>query len=299
MHEMTSVENSRTRVGVVGIGLMGHGMAGSLLNAGFSVGVYNRNPEKCLPLQQRGAAVFETPAQLAEMSDFVIVMLSDDAAVGQVCSGDQGLLAGGRSGLIVMNSSTVLPATNQKLAARFAEREITLLDAPVTGSRPQAESGQLYFLVGGPESAFQAALPLFAAMGKGQIHLGPVGSGACAKLGNNLMGFINLCGIAEALELTSRFGLDPARFLEAVSHSGGRSAFSEGKGPKILREDWSPDFALQLAAKDLRLARTLADELQQQSPILHQAEEVFARASNMYGDRDVCSLVEWYRRSAK
>ena len=283
------------RLGVIGLGSMGSPMARSLLSAGYHVAVFNRSAEKCRVPQAQGATVADSITQLAAESDVLILMLADDKAVQEVTVGELGILAGGRAGLIVINCSTVHPRTNQDLAKKLWEHRIVLLDAPVTGSRPQAESSELYFLVGGCEDTYRRCIPLFDAMGRGHIHLGPVGAGACAKLGNNLMGFINLSGLVEALELVTRFGLAPEKFLEAIANSGGRSVFSEVKGPKILRSDWSADFALRLAAKDLRLARNLAEELHQLSPVLAQTTETFAQAAAVFGNDDVCSLIRWYR----
>lgn len=302
---MTSIANDKTnpvqpqRIGVIGMGMMGSPMACSLLRAGYAVQVFNRTPEKCCLAQSQGANVVDTVAKLASESEVVIIMLADDAAVEMVVTGEQGVLSSGREGLIVINCSTVHPRTNQQLAQLLSERNITLLDAPVTGSRPQAESGKLYFLVGGDDGAYRRCIPLLEAMGRGHIHLGPIGTGACAKLANNLMGFINLSGLVEALEIVTRFGVSPEKFLEALANSGGRSVFSEVKGPKILRADWSADFALKLAAKDLRLASALAKELRRQSPVLNQATQTFAQATTEFGNEDVCSLIRWYRQQAE
>lgn len=287
------------RIGVVGMGLMGSPMACTLMRAGYQVGVFNRTIDRCKIAETAGAKIFPTVAQLAAESEVLILMLADDAAVDAVITGCDGVIDGGKDGLIVLNCSTVHPRTNQRLARALSERNITLLDAPVTGSRPQAEAGQLYFLVGGDEATYRRCIPLLEAMGRGHIHLGPVGAGACAKLGNNLMAFINLSGTIEALEIAARFGLAPQKFLEVISNSGGRSAMSELKGPKILRADWSSDFALRLAAKDLRLARSLAEELRQPCPVLAQTAETFAQAATEFGDDDVCSLIRWYREQCE
>jgi 3-hydroxyisobutyrate dehydrogenase len=291
---MTNVATT-LRVGVIGLGLMGNGMAASLLRAGFPLAVWNRSPDKTAAAVALGARPAASIKQLASESDVAIIMVSDDGAVREVVHTDHGILAGSRTGLIVINCSTVHPATNQQLAEQTAARGIVWIEAPVTGSRQQAETGQLYFLVAGPESILPTVRPLFEAMGRGHIHLGEVGAGSCAKLGNNLMGFINLCGMAEALELARRFGLPADKFLEVVSNSGGRSAFSDAKGPKILSGNWSPDFALKLAAKDLRLARQFAHDLQHDSQLLSDAARLYTAAAEVYGDADVCSLVRWYR----
>ncbi len=289
----------QVRIGVVGLGVMGSPMATRLLQAGYHVKVFNRTPEKCRALEEQGAVAVATAKQLAAESDVLILMLADDAAVEQAIVGQQGILAGGQAGLVVINCSTVHPDTNRRLAGMLAARNIQMLDAPVTGSRPQAETGKLFFLVGGEVETYQSCIPLFETLGRGHIYLGPVGAGACAKLCNNLMGFINLAGLVEALQLVERFGLAPEKFLEVVANSGGRSVFSEIKGPKIMREDWSPDFALKLAAKDLRLAYNLVQQLHQKTPILERTSEIYAQAAEQFGENDVCSLKRWYNSPGK
>jgi len=283
------------RVGMVGLGNMGSGMAGSLLQAGFSVLAWNRSPERLTDVAARGARQAGTIRQVASESDAVIIMVSDDAAVRDVVHREHGIIAGSKPGLIVINCSTVHPTTNQELARQAAAEGIVWLEAPVTGSRRQAETGQLYFLMGGPETILPTVRPLFEAMGKGHVHLGEVGTGSCAKLGNNLMSFINLCGLAEALELARRFGLPAEKFLDVVANSGGRSALSDAKGPKILGRNWSSEFALQLAAKDMHLARQFAHDLRHDSPLLTEAARLYSAAAEDYADADVCSLVRWYQ----
>jgi 3-hydroxyisobutyrate dehydrogenase len=225
-------------------------------------------------------------------------MLADDAAVEQAVCGKDGVLASGRQGLIVINSSTVHPDTNRRLSEALAGRDMTLLEAPVTGSKVQAEAGQLYFLVGGDEAAYRKCVPVLNAMGRGHIYLGPVGAAGCAKLANNLMGFVNLLGLVEALGVVTKFGVAPDKFLQAVSNSGSRSAVSEAKGPKILREDWSPDFSLKLSAKDLRLAFQLANDVGASAPMTAEAVDIFSEAGERFGAEDACAITRWYERQS-
>jgi 3-hydroxyisobutyrate dehydrogenase-like beta-hydroxyacid dehydrogenase len=133
-------------------------------------------------------------------------------------------------------------------------------------------------------------------MGRGHIYLGPIGAAACAKLANNLMGFVNMLGLVEALEIVTQFGVSPEQFLQAVSNSGSRSAVSDVKGPKILREDWTPAFSLRLSAKDMRLARQLADELVKHAPLAAAAAEVYSHAAAHFGEDDASAVAKWYRQ---
>jgi crotonobetainyl-CoA:carnitine CoA-transferase CaiB-like acyl-CoA transferase/3-hydroxyisobutyrate dehydrogenase-like beta-hydroxyacid dehydrogenase len=285
-----------SHVGVIGMGTMGSPMARSLLRAGMKVTVYNRTAARCESAVTSGATVAGTPAQLAESCDVVFLMLSDDAAVEQAVCGKDGVLSSGRPGLTVINSSTVHPDTNRRLSEALAGRDMTLLEAPVTGSKVQAETGQLYFLVGGDETTYRKCVPALDAMGRGHIHLGPIGAASCVKLANNLMGFVNMLGLVEALEIVKACGVSPDKFLEAVSNSGSRSAVSEIKGPKILREDWTPDFSLRLSAKDLRLARRLAEELLNSAPLATAAATIYSNAADHFGEDDACAIAKSYHR---
>jgi 3-hydroxyisobutyrate dehydrogenase len=196
--------------------------------------------------------------------------------------------------LLVIDSSTVHPNLSKEMAAAFAAKGIAFLDAPVTGSRPQAEDGKLFFLVGGPREACERAIPLFEAMGRKHLHLGANGSGACAKLCNNLCGFVNLAAFCEAMVIGKRFGVEPQQLFEVISNSGGRSALSDVKGPKILRGDWDADFALALASKDVGLASILAREIGQHTPVTDEARKIYAAAAAKYGSDDLCALYRWY-----
>ena len=284
------------RVGVIGIGTMGAGMALNLLKAGFEVTVYNRTPERCQRVAEAGARVAPSVADLVREQDAVVLMLSDDAAVESVVNGDGGIARNGKRGLVVIDSSTILPATAQAMARTLAAAGIDYLDAPVTGSRPQAEAGKLFFLVGGPAPIYERCRPLFEAMGRRHIHLGDTGSGACAKLGNNFMGLINLLGYCEALTMVERFGIKPEQFASVINDSGGRSAFSEMKTDKMLRGDESADFAIRLAAKDLRLVGALARSVGHDPELIDRVSRAYADSTQQGGDRDVCAIYFDLRR---
>ena len=282
------------RVAVIGMGLMGCPMALNLCKAGIAVTVYNRTRDKCRRAQEAGATVADSVAQAAADSDAIVLMLSDDAAVREIALGPDGVLANAKPGSLVIDSSTVHPGLSRELGRSFAAKGIGFLDAPVTGSRPQAEEGKLFFLIGGPREAYQRAIPLFEAMGRKHLHLGANGSGACAKLCNNLAGFVSLAAFCEAMSIGKSFGLDSEQLFEVISNSGGRSAVSDGKGPKILRGDWNADFALKLASKDMRLATALAKESGQRAPVTERAQQVFGEAEAVHGASDVCALYRWY-----
>ena len=272
-------------------------MALNLLKAGFQVSVFNRTASKAAPVVEAGASTCTSIAELTARCEAVVIVVSDDDAVRAVVQGDDGILAAAAPGLLVIDSSTVHPDTSNAMATALGRKQVTYLDAPVTGSRPQAEQGKLFFLVGGPEAGYRAAVPLLEAMGRKHLHLGPTGLGSCAKLANNMLGFIHMAALSEALSMGKRSGLDPKLLHEVISHSGGRSAVSDGKGPKMIAGDWAPDFALSLAHKDLSLARDLAEQLGLPAPVLVIAKEVFLMARERFGgDGDACSVYRWYEQ---
>ncbi len=284
-------------VGVIGMGRMGAPMAVNLLKAGFQVTVHNRTREKCARAEAAGATVAPSVADVAARCEAVLLMLADDAVVKQTVFGEGGIAANGKPGALVIDSSTVHPRLSREIGAALAAKGIGFLDAPVTGSRPQAEEGKLFFLIGGPREAYQQAIQLLDAMGRKHLHLGDNGAGACAKLCNNLCGFVNLSAFCEALAIGKRFGLEPQQLFEVISNSGGRSAVSDGKGPKMLRGDWDADFALGLASKDMRLAVALAREIGQPAPLTQTAQDIYAQAEAGHGGDDVCALYRWYQAS--
>jgi 3-hydroxyisobutyrate dehydrogenase-like beta-hydroxyacid dehydrogenase len=284
------------KIGVIGMGIMGAPMAVNLVKAGFDVTVFNRDAKKSKPVQEAGAAVAGSIGELAAACEAVVVVVSDDDAVRAVCLGEDGIEAAGREGLLVIDASTALPDTTIEVAAALRARGMVYLDAPVTGSKPQAESGTLFFLAAGDKAGYQRAVPLFEAMGRRHIYLGENGMGTCAKLCNNLCGFINLAAFSEALAIGSKYGLEPELLCEVIGDSGGRSAAMEGKWPKMLERDWSPQFALPLAAKDMRLAQELSEKVGVDARIIATAMEVYAEATPGGEGKDFCSLIEWYER---
>jgi 3-hydroxyisobutyrate dehydrogenase-like beta-hydroxyacid dehydrogenase len=284
-------------VGVIGLGLMGDPMSRNLLKAGYDVAVYNRSPAKAAPLKELGATVCKSIAEVSARSEAIVVMVSNDAAVKEVVLGSGGIVGAAKPGTYVIDSSTVHPRTARDCSAALKAKGVHHLDAPVTGSRKQAEEGILAFLVGGTRDAYEACAPLFDTMGKRRFHLGPSGAGASAKLCNNLMGAIHIAALSEGMSLAAKCGLDPKQFFEVISQSGSRSAMVDVKGPKILSGDFTPAFALTLMHKDVRLADDLAHEVKHSLPVLEAVRGVFRAAEEkLPADKDFSALYEWYSK---
>lgn len=263
-------------IGYIGMGIMGSAMARNLLKADYDVTVYNRTASKCEGLNEIGANVADSPAELAERGPGVVcINVSDTPDVEAVLFGDGGLVHGARPGLIVVDHSTISPAATQQFAARLGERGVTLLDAPVSGGDVGARNGTLCIMVGGPAEAFERCLPMFAAVGKTIVHLGSSGMGQVCKACNQVAVVCNLMGVCEAMALAKTSGLDVGKMIEVVGGGAGGSWQLANLGPRILAGDFAPGFMIDLVLKDLAI---VADAARRQSlplPATELAETLF------------------------
>lgn len=288
------------KIGFVGLGTMGTPMVTNLLKAGFDITVFGRSPEKVAALVESGATSASSPADVAQQCEVVITMLPADEAVTEVITGPHGISGAGAPGLIVIDSSTIAPRTSKAIAAELAKRRIDMLDAPVTGSEPQAIEGSLTFIVGGKEEIYERCRPLFEAMGKNSFYMGSHGAGSYTKLSNNTISAITLVAFAEGVVLASKAGVDPQLFIEVISQGGARSGQIANKGPKILNRDFRANFATALMYKDLGLAGDLAKEMNFPMPALAIVRELLNMAiAKGYGQQDVCSVIKCYEEWAQ
>ena len=249
---MTSSMNS---IAFLGTGTMGGGMAGRLLDAGFNITVWNRRRNRTEALVARGARSAATPRAAAADADLVISMVADDAASRAVWLGPDGAIAGATRGAVLIESSTLSPVWIAELAAEAAKAGCDLLDAPVTGSRTHAASGDLLFLVGGAAATLERARPALATMGsRGIVHLGPTGSGARMKLINNFVCGVQAAALAEGIALIERLGLDLAKAFPVLADGAPGSPLVKGVGARMLNHDYHVNFALGLMHKDLTYA---------------------------------------------
>jgi 3-hydroxyisobutyrate dehydrogenase-like beta-hydroxyacid dehydrogenase len=250
-------------------------MAANLVKAGHEVSVWNRSAGK----QVEGARVAVSPAEAARGAEVVWMCVSDTAAVERILFSADGVESVLAPGMIVADSSTIAPSATRKFAERVRARGADYVDAPMTGSKVAAESGQLIFITGGEEATLARLEPLFNAMGKKVLHMGPTGHGQSAKLGGNLMIALMFEGFAEALTLTSKLGVPRERFMELVNASMIRSGVSDYKAPFVLRHDFSPNFPLRLMHKDIHLALDAAREARVKLPGLETVEEIYEVAT--------------------
>ncbi|GIV77194.1 NAD(P)-dependent oxidoreductase [Litorilinea aerophila] len=249
------------RVGFIGLGIMGRGMAANLLKAGFTVRVWNRTASRMEPLVAQGAEAGESPADVAAHSDIVITCVSDTPDVEEVILGEKGVIHGAKPGSLVIDCSTISPKVTRQIAEKLAEKGIHMLDAPISGGSEGAANGTLSIMVGGEADQFQRAMPVFQAMGKTITHVGGTGAGQTVKLVNQVLVVGNCLAMCEALMLAQAGGVDLKKTYDAVSQGAAGSWMFTNRAPQIIQRDWRPGFTVALQQKDLRLVLEAADEL--------------------------------------
>lgn len=270
------------RVAFLGLGIMGHAMAGNLVKAGNEVTVWNRTPGKMV----EGAGIAPTPAAAAQGAEVVWMCVSDTAAVEQILFGADGIEQSLTEGMIIADSSTISPSATVKFAERLRAKGVSYVDAPMTGSKIGAANGSLIFMVGGDEAVLQRLGPLFAAMGKKQFRMGETGKGQATKLAMNLQIALIFEGFAEGLTLAAKLGVDTQQLVSLIEATMVKSGVVEYKAPFILKRDFTPNFPLRLMHKDIRLALEAAKEARVKLPALETVEEVYEMATED-GHRDL------------
>ena len=280
-------------VAILGLGTMGSGMAANLLKSGFSLSVYNRTASKAQTLVDQGARLASTPAEAALGASVVISMLADDVASRKVWLGEKGALESVGEGVTLVESSTVSPAWIAEFAVLAEKRGANLLDAPVTGSRMQAEAGQLSFLVGGSNTALEGATPVLKAMSKEIVHLGSVGSGAKMKLINNFLCGVQVASLAEGLTWIERSGLDREKALAVLKSGAPGSPLLGAISARMVNQNYSVNFLLSLMTKDLLYAQNEAASLNVDLKTAEVARSLFEAAiAKGLGDEDMASVIE-------
>jgi len=281
------------RVAVIGLGIMGRGMAINIAGAGYPLTVWNRTRSKTDEFAKMGARVADTPKDAAAGADIVITMLSDPPAVELVAFGRDGVIEGLGEGAVLIDCSTVDPSTSLKLASAAKGKGADFLDSPVGGSRDAAEAGTLVLMVGGDKAVLDKVKPLLMRVGNKIVHAGDTGKGAALKLCFNLVIAHSAAALAETLMLGTRAGLDPGLVLDAVNSSIAGSRLYEWKGGCILDRDFSTNFALKLIHKDLNLMMSAAYATNTPLPVTAAVKELFGQAKSFADpESDYCSVIQ-------
>jgi 2-hydroxy-3-oxopropionate reductase len=241
------------RIGYIGLGLMGASIARNLKKAGHTLIVHNRSRAIVDQFAQEGATPATSPREVAEQSEFVFTNLPDTPDVEQVVLGPDGIIEGARAGTIYIDNSTIKPESARRIAAELAKVGVLALDAPVSGGDIGARAGTLSVMIGGPEEAFNRALPVLEAMGKTITWVGESGAGQIAKAANQVVVAGTMVAMAEALVLAQKSGVDPARVVQAISRGAAQCWALDNKPPKLFKRNLAPGFKAYMQAKDLKI----------------------------------------------
>lgn len=248
------------RIGFIGLGIMGRGMAANLIKAGFSLTVWNRTIARTEELVAQGAHAGASPADVAAKSDVILICVSDTPDVNDVLLGEHGVIHGARPGVLVIDHSTISPQATREFALQLADMGVSMLDAPVSGGSEGAAKGTLSIMVGGDADQFERALPILRAMGKTVTHVGGAGAGQTVKLVNQVLVVGNCLAMCEALMFAQAGGVDLQKTYDAISQGAAGSWMFTNRAPQIMRRDWRPGFTIDLQEKDLRLVMEAADQ---------------------------------------
>lgn len=293
-NQFDKAEPGKTRVGFIGLGILGYPMTKNLLNAGFNVTVWNRSADKCEKIAaEHGDAVTvaTTPKELVEKSDIIVSVLVDGSTFDAVASGDDGLLNGMGPGKGFVDVSTVEAETSFRICQEITSRGASYLAAPVSGSKGPAETGTLIFMTAGDENLYNAALPLLDVMGKLTVFLGDIQNAANMKIVVNMIMGTMMESFAEGIKLAESSGLNTDDLLSVLNNGAMANPMFALKGPSMLKNEYPTAFPLKHQLKDMRFATELAKEKGMDVPAAAAATATFEKALEMgYGDEDFSAV---------
>jgi len=286
-----------TRIGFIGLGVMGAPMAGHLLAAGYPLTVHDASEAALRRFVEAhpGAAAARTPQALATQADVVITMLPNGEEVARVALGEEGLAGGLAPGALLLDTSSSEPWLTRRTAAALAANGIDMVDAPVSGAQLGAQTAQLVFMVGGAAAPVARVMPIVRRMGRAVFHLGPLGAGHAMKCINNLITALTFLATAEGLVIGKRCGLDPAAMNAVLNESTGMSWVTRNHvGQRVLSRAFDDPFKLELMVKDIGIAMSLAREAELPLPVSGLGEQLWRAALQEFGaGRNVSDLFRW------
>jgi 3-hydroxyisobutyrate dehydrogenase-like beta-hydroxyacid dehydrogenase len=281
------------RIAFIGLGVMGGGIAGTLLKAGYDLTIWSRNPDQGKPLVSLGAKVAPDIAAAVNDAEVIMYCLSDDRAIEEVVFGRGGVLSSASRGQIVLDSTTVHPQTSQRQAQAYAEKGVEFLDVPVFGSRNEAASGGLWVVAGGKRDVFDRVRPILDAISETVHYMGETGKGAAMKLVGNLIVASQLQALGEAMVLATKAGLNPQDVLGVLEVTDFRSPILSGVGAALVKRDFTPNFALKHLLKDANLMDRFAQDLNSPIPAVAAIRETIKSAVNQgWGEENASAMIK-------
>jgi 3-hydroxyisobutyrate dehydrogenase-like beta-hydroxyacid dehydrogenase len=288
------------KLGFIGLGIMGYPMARNLLRAGHEVALWSHTESKARELAAAEKGIFcSTPRQVGEFADFVFLCVGDSAMSEQAILGVEGVAAGARPGTVVVDTSTVSPASSLRITGELQRKGVGFLGAPVTGSKPGAEKGALTFMVGGEREVFDRVRPYMEIMGDRIYYCGGPGAGLCAKLTQNLILSNLIQAFNEGLVLSTKAGVNPELMLDILANSAARSGLIEFKAPYVLDRNFETNFSNKWMHKDVGLILNLGAELGVPLPLTSITRQMFQAALSIgLGEEDFCASIKVLERLA-
>lgn len=296
---MSLDRTTKPRIGFIGIGGMGSRMAKRLLDAGYPLMVYNRTKAKTESLAQQGASVADSARELAAMSQVVISCVADDEALQAAMFGEEGAIAGAQPGTIFIDMSTVAPESSRAVFEATKNQNVSMIDAAVSGSTPQAEAGELVIFVGGEEDIYQRCSPIFEVLGRASFHMGQSGMGTTMKLVVNAIMGLGLQAIAEGIALGTKAGLDQGSLLDALAQTAIVSSHHKLKLENARHHEYPTNFPLRLMYKDFGLVLSHAAALKVAMPATAIAQQMCAIEQAKGIEEDYSALIQLMQKLAE
>jgi 2-hydroxy-3-oxopropionate reductase len=287
-------------IGFIGLGIMGKPMARNLLKAGYSLVVRNRSRTAVDELSKEGAQAAGSSKEVAERTDVLITMLPDSPDVELVYAGEQGIFAGAKPGMQLIDMSSISPVVARKLAGEAEKRGLDMIDAPVSGGEAGAISATLSIMIGGKANAVERAMPIFQVLGKNIVHIGDPGAGQVTKAANQMVVGTTIAIVSEALVLAAKAGVDPAKVRQALLGGFAQSKILEAHGQKMLERNFKPGFRIRLHEKDMKIALATGSEYGVPLIVTSQVAQMMTAMKAMgNGDLDHSGLVRFVEELAK
>jgi len=288
------------KIGIVGTGMLGEAVGLHLLDVGYKITVFNRSKEKTEKLENKGALVVDSPKNVAENSELVIMVVKDANAVKDVVFGDCGILAGRHEGMCIADMSTINPNSTREISKQVTENGIDYMEIPVMGGPNVAINGKLVIMASGKREVFEKFKTIFESIADQSIYLGDTGTAHSIKLAMNLQIAMLALSLSEGITLTKKAGFDPEIFLKVLNSTYFKTGMSEGKAHKMINDSVKPTFTLANLKKDLDTINDAAESFDAELPMAKIARKIYADATDAgFGDIDYTGIISYIRKLSK
>jgi 2-hydroxy-3-oxopropionate reductase len=288
------------KVGFIGLGIMGKPMSKNMLKAGYELVVYDINKAAVEEVAGAGAAVADSPKDVAAQSDVIITMLPNSPHVKAVVLGENGVIEGIKPGAVVIDMSSIAPLASKEVAARLLEKGAEMLDAPVSGGEPKAIDGTISVMVGGKKDVFDKCYAIMDSMAGSVVYTGDIGAGNTTKLANQIIVALNIAAMSEALVLATKAGVEPELVYQAIRGGLAGSTVLDAKAPLVLDRKFDPGFRIELHIKDLANVLETSHEIGVPLPLTSAVMEIM-QALKVDGKSglDHGGIVQYYEKAAQ